>query len=503
MLPKSSGPVNIAVPVFFLSLKDQPAQFLFLSIAFVSRKHGRQDKNHRRIFNCVDCEDSDPLFSLHRSLDAEHSQCPLSRTHTADVRSGSYSSNVINHRRSIMSSNTGRLGLATVMLLIGFGVGGRAEAGGSALSTPAGLSPGDSFRFVFVTDGTTTAVSSDISTYDAFVQAQAGGATYEGATVTWKAIGSTASVNAIDHVGQTDTPVYLADGTQVTTSTTTSGLWSGILENPIDKDLNGNLYQNVVWTGTAGNGTETPTNPLGAGNDSSFFSTIGATAFTTSDWTDFSTAAVPQEIPMYGISQVLTVVPEPSGLIMLGTALGAVLGVGTYRRSRHSRRKGAVEVPPTRTSDRTRTPKARPASSAPIAPSPLFAHCNQRRTYAPMWTRSTPRSQSRDTRSTQRSTARGPIGARQRVPVTSAQAAECTTDKTCTVIAHRHSNRQTLWSVSVSDPPKVIRAVEVLVRAFAMAVVRRLPGLVQGRPTWNPPRPATVPRDKNGESRGA
>ncbi len=48
-----------------------------------------------------------------------------------------------------------RLALATAMLWIGFGVGGPAEASGIGLSTPAGLSPGDSFRFVFVTDGTT------------------------------------------------------------------------------------------------------------------------------------------------------------------------------------------------------------------------------------------------------------------------------------------------------------------------------------------------------------
>jgi hypothetical protein len=50
-----------------------------------------------------------------------------------------------------MMTQTGRLALATAMLWIGLGVGGRAEAGGIALNTPAGLSPGDSFRFVFVT----------------------------------------------------------------------------------------------------------------------------------------------------------------------------------------------------------------------------------------------------------------------------------------------------------------------------------------------------------------
>ena len=92
------------------------------------------------------------------------------------------------------------------MLCIGYTGGGGAEAGGIALNTPAGLNPGDSFRFVFVTDGSTTAQSSNISDYDNFVQTQAGGATYNGAVVNWLAIGSTGTVNAIDHIGQANTP---------------------------------------------------------------------------------------------------------------------------------------------------------------------------------------------------------------------------------------------------------------------------------------------------------
>jgi hypothetical protein len=138
-----------------------------------------------------------------------------------------------------MKAQTGRLALATAMLWIGFGVGGRAQAGGIALSTPAGLSLGESFRFVFVTDGTTVAVSSSIAVYNSFVNAQAGGATYNGSVVNWMAVGSTSSVSAINNVAQTTTPVYLADGTLVTPSTTSTGLWSGSILNPIDEDLSG------------------------------------------------------------------------------------------------------------------------------------------------------------------------------------------------------------------------------------------------------------------------
>ena len=78
-----------------------------------------------------------------------------------------------------------------------------------------------------------TATSSNIADYNNFVNAQAGGATYNGQVVTWVAIASTPTVNAIDNVGQTPALYTWPDGTQVTTSTTTSGLWSGTLLHPI------------------------------------------------------------------------------------------------------------------------------------------------------------------------------------------------------------------------------------------------------------------------------
>ena len=49
---------------------------------------------------------------------------------------------------------------------------------------------------------------------------------------------------------------------------------------------------------------------------------------------------------------------------------------------------------------------------------------------------------------------------------------------TGTVIACRHYNRLTSTSISVSDPTTVMPAVEVLIRAVAMAVARRCPGVV-------------------------
>ncbi len=245
-----------------------------------------------------------------------------------------------------MLMRTRQLALAATMLGLAFGVTGPAEAG-IVLATPSGLAPGDQFRFVFITDGTTTATSSSIATYNNFVNTQAGGATYAGSVVTWEAIGSTVSESAINNVGQTATPVYLADGTLVTTSTTSSGLWSGSILNPIDEDLSGKGVSSGstgVWTGTNTNGSASA-NHL----DDFFGVTIGAS--TTTDGTWINDGVWPADYTsgvfhMYGISQVLVAsVPEPSTLIMAVTALFAGSSIAWSRRCSQQRHGGRGGCP--------------------------------------------------------------------------------------------------------------------------------------------------------------
>ena len=100
-----------------------------------------------------------------------------------------------------VSRRNSRFLTVALMLWIGFGALGQAEAGG-VLETPAGLKPGDQFRIVFATDGTTMATSTTITDYDKFVTNQAQGATYNGQTVQWLAIVSVEFTNAIDHIGE-------------------------------------------------------------------------------------------------------------------------------------------------------------------------------------------------------------------------------------------------------------------------------------------------------------
>jgi len=223
-----------------------------------------------------------------------------------------------------------------------------------SLNTPTGLNPGDRFRIAFVTGATTTGSSSDIASYNLFVNTAAGGATYNGSAVTFYAIGSTATVNAYDNIRSTtmNDPVYLAGGALVAPSITgTSGLWSGALVNRIATDIDGTVVSpdgggnRTVYTGSLVNGTAS-SEPLGY-----FFpgrpplqpaisetSTGKATGGTDAAWIrDGGGSTTSFSRSLYGISETLTVapVPEPSTYVMAlaGLACG---GYSMFRRRKRA-----------------------------------------------------------------------------------------------------------------------------------------------------------------------
>ena len=127
-----------------------------------------------------------------------------------------------------------------------------------SITTPTGLAPGNTFRIVFVTDGTTSTPSTNISTYNNFVAAQANNETYErldnNVECHREHVHSGAAIN---NIGTYNVPVYLANGTLVSRSDGygNGGLFTGKSESTINTDLAGGALVGLVWTGSnsAGN----------------------------------------------------------------------------------------------------------------------------------------------------------------------------------------------------------------------------------------------------------
>lgn len=178
------------------------------------------------------------------------------------------------------------------------------------VTVPPGLSPGDQYRLVFITRDTTTALSSDIADYDAFVTSQANqSALLVALPTTWRVIGSTAAVSAKAHTSTDDSPpgpngvpIYRLDG--VVIAYNYDDLWDGSIQNPLNVSQDGAVLFGAAWTGTDPTGVAVSGNELGAVDQTV---TDGTSAGTITSWiqTGPYTAAVPQHL--YVTSGVLTV----------------------------------------------------------------------------------------------------------------------------------------------------------------------------------------------------
>ncbi len=132
---------------------------------------------------------------------------------------------------------------------------------------------GDKYRLIFVTSGTTTCNSTDIVTYNTFVQGLANASTAFPAlgSVTWKVVGSTAAVAATDNTGTNPgvngvgEPVFRMDGS-FAIANNYADLWNGINNShvtgqnylSVHLDENGVVRTDErVRTGSSGIGTAT------------------------------------------------------------------------------------------------------------------------------------------------------------------------------------------------------------------------------------------------------
>ena len=140
---------------------------------------------------------------------------------------------------------------------------------------------GDKYRLAFVSRATTQATSTDITTYNTFVQGVANSSTLNLGSATWRVIGSTATVDARDNTSTnplwngTGEAVFLVDGT-TNIANNYDNLWYGGINHALNLDERGVLFSTNIFTGSNADGTKDVGSVLGSSSNL----TIGSTAST-------------------------------------------------------------------------------------------------------------------------------------------------------------------------------------------------------------------------------
>jgi hypothetical protein len=205
----------------------------------------------------------------------------------------------------------------------------------AVVTVPAGLQAGDTYQLIFVSADGFNATSSSISDYNTDVSNEAALdpalAAFDIANgVTWTAIASTASIAANVNAPSTGN-VYTLDGTQVASN----GMYSDALLFTPTVDQYGNTDDRTfVWTGNYLAGAQDPGAELGTADP-----ILGYSNYTTHPWEFYSDATTlaytpGSLLPLYGISSVITVAPEPGTFALLSAALLLI----SYRVHRKRRR---------------------------------------------------------------------------------------------------------------------------------------------------------------------
>ena len=177
------------------------------------------------------------------------------------------------------------------------------------LLKPAGLDSGDSFRLLFVTSGMHDAVSTNISVYNQFVQAQARDGhneirQYGG---DFRVLGSVSEMN--DALTNTNTyhtsddpglPIYWLGGAKVADDY--GDFWDGCWDSNQAQNQNGEPVQGIVWTGTNSDGTHSSSYDLGLE-----FVVTGSPLVQCKEINANAVGYQDRDAGMYGLSPIFTV----------------------------------------------------------------------------------------------------------------------------------------------------------------------------------------------------
>jgi PEP-CTERM motif len=190
---------------------------------------------------------------------------------------------------------------------------------------PSGLGVGSVYHLVFVTSQTADGLNPNHAAYDSFVNSVAASSGNPNlAAITWNALVSTPNMAANGIV--IGGPVYRLDGAPVATSH--FDLWDGTLLQPINvNELGDGVANGPVWSGTNPNGTPAGITAavLGGTSGTPITGSIGAA---TPNWIFSAPASGSTMLPLYAISQTLTVGGSQSTPVLAAAGGIAVLPNG-------------------------------------------------------------------------------------------------------------------------------------------------------------------------------
>ena len=185
---------------------------------------------------------------------------------------------------------------------------------------PTGLSTGDQFRLIFISSATRNANSSNIATYNTWVQnrAAAGHDDIQAYSAAFRAVGCTDSDDARDNTETTGTgvPIYWLDGNKVADNYADfyDGDWDDEANNKNQLGNNGpdtSQLANYPWTGCDHDGTESfvGTTSRALGTSTVRVGRPNSSASGNGPLKGSDTASSGSSRPLYGLSPVFQVSP--------------------------------------------------------------------------------------------------------------------------------------------------------------------------------------------------